>query len=473
MGKKGIAGKKYEHLLLVLVSIAQLFVVTTVILPQAKAAPLPTPAIWIDPNNSSSYPGTGTTVTSIGSMSNTGTLTNGVTFSANSGAGYFSLNGTNQYIKFPASNFNFGNAFTLSGWVMSSGTTNIQTFIANGVAGSAANGFKTYWNSWDTSDKNMLMETGNGTANATGVTTGGPVTTSTWQYLTYVVNKTAGTVTFYDNGQLVSASSTTIRTDMNTTGAWNLGAFTDPSYYATAKFGVFKVFLSALSATDVGSDFSSTAARYGATPLVATPSITTNPSSASISSGSTATFTAAATTTDAGSISYQWQQSTDGITWSNVTTGTGGTSATYTTGVLTSSNSGTQYRCMAINTLNNFYATANSATATVTVSIIKTTPSIATSLTIGTTNLTTFRGITYITLTSSVPGTISVYANGKLVFGCKNIPITSSAVCAYKSISHGMISLYAVLTPTDTIDYNSSVTSSYTFMSGPRVGSHS
>jgi hypothetical protein len=260
---------------------------------------------------------------------------------------------------------------------------------------------------------------------------------------------------------------------MKTLGAWNLGAFSDPSWYATAKFGVFKVFSSALSAADVGSDFSSTAARYGATPLVATPSITTNPSSTSITSGSTATFNAAATTTDTGTISYQWQQSADGINWNNVSTGSGGTTTTYTTAALTSGSSGTQYRCMAINTLNTFYSTTNSATATVTVSVIKTTPSIATSLISGMVNSTSYRGVTNITLTATVPGTISVYANGKVAFGCRNIPITTTAVCPYKAISHGMITLYAVFTPTDTVDYNSSTTGLYSFMSAVRAGSHS
>lgn len=61
-----------------------------------------------------------------------------------------------------------------------------------------------------------------------------------------------------------------------------------------------------------------------------TPEITTQPSGKTISSGNTVTFQAGAVTKDGGTISYQWQKSTDGATWTNVAEMSGSTSV-YTT----------------------------------------------------------------------------------------------------------------------------------------------
>ncbi|MFM9947441.1 MAG: hypothetical protein ACKV1O_05840, partial [Saprospiraceae bacterium] len=65
--------------------------------------------------------------------------------------------------------------------------------------------------------------------------------------------------------------------------------------------------------------------------------ISTQPQGTSICSGGTHTLTAAATTT-LGSISYQWQSSPNGSTWTNIS---GATSASYTTPALTTT---THYR---------------------------------------------------------------------------------------------------------------------------------
>lgn len=79
------------------------------------------------------------------------------------------------------------------------------------------------------------------------------------------------------------------------------------------------------------------------------PTITSQPSNQTVTAGSTATFSVTATSSG-GALSYQWQRSTNsGGSWSNVSTGTGGTSATYTTATTTvgggNANNGDQYRC--------------------------------------------------------------------------------------------------------------------------------
>jgi hypothetical protein len=58
-----------------------------------------TPLLLCDFGNSSSYPGTGTTLTNLGTASVAGTLTNGPVYSAANG-GILTLDGTNDYVIF-------------------------------------------------------------------------------------------------------------------------------------------------------------------------------------------------------------------------------------------------------------------------------------------------------------------------------------------------------------------------------------
>lgn len=97
------------------------------------------------------------------------------------------------------------------------------------------------------------------------------------------------------------------------------------------------------------------------------PTIDTQPSNQTVTTPATATFTVAATTSG-GSLTYQWQRSTDaGTTWSNVSTGTGGTTNSYTTPATSVSggnaNNGDEYRCRVSDT----NGTTDSSAATLTV----------------------------------------------------------------------------------------------------------
>ncbi len=76
------------------------------------------------------------------------------------------------------------------------------------------------------------------------------------------------------------------------------------------------------------------------------PTVDTNPEGAAAPVGGTAVYAITAT----GATSYQWQVSTDGgETWTNVTGGSGATTATYTTPAAAAGDNGRQYRCRATN----------------------------------------------------------------------------------------------------------------------------
>lgn len=125
----------------------------------------------------------------------------------------------------------------------------------------------------------------------------------------------------------------------------------------------------------------SNAATLTVNAAAAGPTINTQPSNATVTAPGTAAFTVAATAS-AGSLSYQWQRSTNsGGSWANVTTGTGGTAASYTTAATSVSggnaNSGDQYRCAVTDsngTVNTSAATltVNAAAAGLTSSALKT-----------------------------------------------------------------------------------------------------
>lgn len=94
------------------------------------------------------------------------------------------------------------------------------------------------------------------------------------------------------------------------------------------------------------------------------PVISTQPSSAAKNSGETAAFTVAASVSDGGSLSYQWQKFTDGgATWNDIA---GADSDSYTTEALTDANNGSQYRCVVGNSMNGTTASTISDAATLT-----------------------------------------------------------------------------------------------------------
>ena len=101
------------------------------------------------------------------------------------------------------------------------------------------------------------------------------------------------------------------------------------------------------------------------------PTISSSPSSKSVSVGDTASFSVAATSPDGGTLTYQWQVYSG--SWSNID---GATSASYTTGTLAVTDSGKKYRCVVTNTNGTKVASANSGEATLTVNRLTGTVSI-------------------------------------------------------------------------------------------------
>lgn len=93
------------------------------------------------------------------------------------------------------------------------------------------------------------------------------------------------------------------------------------------------------------------------------PVVVAQPADQSVLEGATATLSADAA--GAGTLTYQWQFSTDGINWTSIS---GATGPTYTTGAVTASMNGNRYRAIITNALGS--TTTSAARLTVTPSVI-------------------------------------------------------------------------------------------------------
>jgi len=113
------------------------------------------------------------------------------------------------------------------------------------------------------------------------------------------------------------------------------------------------------------------------------PNITAHPSNQTVTTPATASFSVTAAATGGGTLSYQWQRSTNsGGSWANVTTGTGGTTSSYTTAATSVSggnaNNADQWRCVVTETGGTNPGSVNSNAATLTVNAAPSGPTINT-----------------------------------------------------------------------------------------------
>ena len=184
-------------------------------------------------------------------------------------------------------------------------------------------------------------------------------------------------------------------------------SYTTPAETTSASGAQFTVTVS----NSVG-NVTSSAATLTVNPAPVAPSITTQPSSVTITAGQTATFSVTATGT--APLSYQWSQ--------NGTAISGATSASYTTPAETTSASGTQFTVTVSNSVGN--VTSNAATLTVNAAPVA--PSITTqpsSVTITAGQTATFS----VTATGTAPLTYQWKKNGTSITGATSASYTTPA----------------------------------------------
>ena len=169
-----------------------------------------------------------------------------------------------------------------------------------------------------------------------------------------------GEVTITGNTEAIQANTTTIAPKQDTAIAVEVG---DSADNAEAIDGSPFMAEETINIGSTPNYFHSAA--YAAIP------ITTQPSDATVTEGETAAFTVTATGSN---LTYQWQQSTGGSTWTDIS---GATAATYIIPATTAAMSGTQYRCVLTQSENGSItgmAISNAATLTVNAKTVITSP---------------------------------------------------------------------------------------------------
>ena len=222
------------------------------------------PLIDYDPSNSSSYSGTGSSITNIGSLGAfTGTLRGSVSYSSDN-SGILDFNGANgSYITCPS--INLGNTISVCAWVYPRRQNTICGLFTNAAANTQTNGFKFQWNFWNTNPDtlNIGLEAGNGSAGGNSYTPNNIVTLNAWQHLGYVYDKVDRRIIFFLNGVPTTVIEISVVANVNTNAAVNVGGYSGGSYTMNAKLGYIHIFDTLLNSTQIYNDFNASKSRFG------------------------------------------------------------------------------------------------------------------------------------------------------------------------------------------------------------------
>ena len=214
--------------------------------------------IYFNPDNLTSYPGTGTAVNDLSGNSLNGTMSN-VTFNYPS----FTYNGTNSQVSIsdnallePGSG-----DWTIEVWVNQTVSTGSQVILGKFDTGGGAQ------------DVSYAVRVLNGSVRAdfgngsTAINTSSyALNSGSWYQLTYVFNNVANNnIITYVNGVEQSTTTHSFSSILNTTANLYLGSYNNGEYsqYFNGKIGITRIYESALGSSDVLTNFNANRERYG------------------------------------------------------------------------------------------------------------------------------------------------------------------------------------------------------------------
>ena len=206
----------------------------------------------LDAADKNSYIGSGTTWKDLSGNNNTGTLTNGSTFSqANGGAIVF--DGVDDYVNIPNnSSFNVTDNISVEMWVR------IETTQSNnlGFLIKYANGYLFYITCVN---KVFAFDSRNGDGTYYRTTGTTNIQDGVWKYL--VGQKSGLSYKVYVNGVL--EGSTTANSVGSIAGDVNLKLGTDGGTYLNGRIGTFKIYNRALTAAEILQNYNVQKTRFG------------------------------------------------------------------------------------------------------------------------------------------------------------------------------------------------------------------
>jgi hypothetical protein len=228
-----------------------------------KSPLAPSPVLFYDPSNVSSYSGSGTTLYNVGTdgaaTGTTGTMTN-VSFDSTTANGVLDFNG-GAYITF--GQYNFPASMTAVAWVYPRSRVSINTLMANAGPNQATNGFKLEWNSWSTQDRRLLFEAGNGVSGSAYATSGNAIVENAWQMVSWAIDFTAPSLVIYRNGAVQNLESGSMVSNIGRNNPnWFMGIMSS-DYFMNANVGSLKIWNKVLNSSQILGEYNATKSRYG------------------------------------------------------------------------------------------------------------------------------------------------------------------------------------------------------------------
>ena len=207
----------------------------------------------VDAGSTRSYPGSGTTTTSlVGSA--TGTLTNGVGFS-NNNAGTWDFDGVNEFILATSQDYDFSNGGTLEQFIKPTAINRQQGFLTLNTSAS-------YINFWMSTDNLMRWEV-IGTTASSYATINATTAVEVGKCYHFVGVFNGSTTTIYVNG-VAEATQTMSNQPSGTayTVQAQIGRY-EASYPSASEIALTRIYKQPLSAAQVLQNFNAQKSRFG------------------------------------------------------------------------------------------------------------------------------------------------------------------------------------------------------------------
>jgi hypothetical protein len=221
-------------------------------------------SLYVEANNSTSYPGTGTTWFDLSANATNGTLTNGPTFTSSTPS-YFTFNGTTQYVSFPFSTYGADSgSYSFGGWFNTTTLANAYKMIFSRGQDGAGNGWSLQirLNNLNRIEACVVARTGTGSYTEYDATAPSASSANTW-YNVYGVWESATSIKLYINGSLITTVTAATKNNLRSSSvAWSVSWNLSPYQYG-GRVSNFLIYNSVLSATDILNNYNAQKATYG------------------------------------------------------------------------------------------------------------------------------------------------------------------------------------------------------------------
>jgi hypothetical protein len=215
---------------------------------------------YYNPDLTSSYPGTGTTLFDISGNGLNGTMSN-ITYTDP----YFTYNGTSSQVNIPDNALlePGSGSWTMEAWAYLSNTgagtkTILGKFDPGGSAADVSYSIRI-------STANAFAQFGDGTG-AYVDSTSYTLTINTWTHIVYVwTNGATKTLQTYINGTSIGSVSHTLSSILNTPSNLYLGSYNGGEYsqWMNGRIGITRLYNAALTTAQVSQNFNANRATYG------------------------------------------------------------------------------------------------------------------------------------------------------------------------------------------------------------------